>query len=156
MCSATQAPGRRRRYGSRGRTWAPRLCGSRTRNVAGNNNATFRSYVGAWKGGVLAPAYATNFYDTLSPAIYWTQKAASLLRTPGSTERWMGASIQSWYWRTRGPPPTQAEATTLISNARGYGARIYQIEGRPDDADWGSPYMNGIADFANKVWIVSR
>lgn len=102
---------------------------------------TFGDLWPAWRGA-LAPAYATNFRATMPFAVAGARRAAARLRSP------LGASVQSWHFRTVGETPTAEATRALLEEAAGNGARILQIEGRPDDADWGSAFMAGVSSFA--------
>jgi hypothetical protein len=93
------------------------------------------------------PVFATNFVSATA-GDHWREARTSAAERAMSSGAILGESVQSWHFRDQGIEPTRETTLTLCDVGLVAGARFFQVEGRPDDLAWGSPYMQGIADFA--------
>lgn len=112
-----------------------------------NGSATFKNYAAtlAWKS-VLIPMWANNFPDEQTENAQANATAvASRYNLP------MGLSHQGWHWRDHNRVVTRQESFQIMWEARLDKARYFQLEGTPEDLQWGSPFMLGARDFAKTV-----
>lgn len=109
---------------------------------------TAKSMFASWVGTVI-PMYATNFHTATSnlvpTALTSASQASVVLSSP------LGESVQSWYFRDDNETPTTAATVSLCNQGWIQKAKYFQIEGTYSDMAWGTPYMQGISEFCQKL-----
>ena len=113
-----------------------------------NANPTAQADMAQW-GNTLVPMFATNFNTATSDLVPVAEAGAIAAAETNQTS--LGESVQSWYFRDDSEVPTEAATLTLAQLGLSAGATYYQIEGEADDLVWGTPYMNGIYAFSQKL-----
>lgn len=109
------------------------------------SSSVAQAHFAKW-GNTVVPMFATNFDSSgsanLDAAIAGSTQIATRYGLP------VGESHQSWYFQTKGITVTAANSQALAQLGQSHGATYYEVEGDGDYMLWGSPYLQGIANFA--------